>query len=199
VKRPKNVSAFGALAIIVILSLIFGNIAMAADSPSMGEILVTNNGDNLIFFSYLKDGFTDAIDERLQSALSLTFNYQIELKRKRFLWSDPKVADKIIVHRVKYDPLKKEYVYTRIEGKQKEERVTKDYDEMRRWITYLDGVKLGDYSKLESGKKYYVRIKAEIEPLNTPFPLKYLKFLFPFLDQDTSWQESVPFVIKAED
>lgn len=185
-----------ALASFIILCFIPARTVLSADNPSMAEILVTNNGNDLIFFSYLRDGFPRISDERLQSGLPMTFTYYVELRKKRALWVNSRVAFKTFVNSVKYDNLREEYIYTKSEGEQKETRVTKDYKEMQRWVTILEGAKLIDYNQLEPGEKYYVRVKAEIKPLSAPFPLKYLKPFFPFLDQDTSWQESMPFAIK---
>jgi hypothetical protein len=198
VDRSKSAKAFTALAIIIVLNLLPARAALPADSPSMGDILVTNTSDHLILYSYLKDGFSDAVSERLQSGLPITFTYHLELRRKRPLWRNSKVADRSLTYKVKYDTLKKEYIYTRNDEHQKERRVTRDYREMQRWVTFLDGVKLADYNRLKPGKKYYVRIKAEIKPLNTPFPLRFVRMFIPFLDQDTSWQESAPFVIRKD-
>lgn len=198
VDGPKSVRRCTALAVLIILSLTLADVVLSADSPSMGDILITNTSDHIIFFSYLKDGFTSAVNERLQSGLPITFTYYVELRRKRLLWFNSRVARKVFTHKVKYDTLRKEYIYIRDEGPQKEERVTKDYREIQRWITFLDGLELANYDLLEAGKKYYVRIKAEIKPLNAPSPLRYVKMFIPFLDQNTSWQESSPFVIRKE-
>ncbi len=195
-KWSKSARTSTTFVLFIILSLFPVRPVLSADFPSMGEIIVTNTDQDLIFFSYLRDGFTNDINERLKSGLPITFTYYAELKRKRSIWFNSRVANKILTHKVKYDTLKKEYIYTRSEGTNiEEERVTKDYNEMRRWVTFLNGVTLVNQGELEAGKKYYVRVKAEIKPLNTPFPLRYLKFFFPFLDKDTAWQKSTPFVI----
>jgi hypothetical protein len=51
----------------------------------------------------------------------------------------------------------------------------------------VNGVKLLPTYRLEKGRKYYLDVKAELDPVKLPFGLKYVFFFLSYWDVETDW------------
>jgi hypothetical protein len=112
------------------------------------------------------------------------------LLRKRSFWFDEEILSKKVTHTVKYDTLSKQYTCHISDADTKQALVTTDFDEVKRWMTSLKGVRLVPAGNINTGREYYIRVMAEMEALEMPFPLGYIPFIAPFQEFETPWAVS---------
>ena len=92
-----------------------------------------------------------------------------------------------ILHTIKYNNLKNEFVITRGEDKGKSIVVT-SLSEAESIMTEVENLKVAKLNRLERNNRYQVRIKAELSKITLPFYLHYVFRLFLFLwDFETDW------------
>lgn len=73
------------------------------------------------------------------------------------------------------------------------ERVTKDFEEVKKWLDELESIKLVSSKQIMYGSKYYINIKADLKTINLWFPFNYILFFVSFWDITTEWEVSSPF------
>jgi hypothetical protein len=152
---------------------------------------ITRGKDYVYIDAKLKGAFTSGIKDAIASGVPTTFRYYLELIKPRLLWFDKRSAKRVIQHSVSYDTLKKEYQITLDDGVSPQVRVTRNEEEMKRWMSSLVSVRFLPSMELPSSRKYRIRLKAEMKCIKMPFPLNYLlAYLISFLDFDTPWVTS---------
>jgi Domain of unknown function (DUF4390) len=140
-------------------------------------------GDAIFVGFRVDDAFDEDIEHAISTGLEVTFRYNVELKRMRALWLDPRVARCEIQTTVAYDNLTKRYKLTReVDGKVDATEVVADADAMRRFMTTIDSMRLFGLARLEPNETYYVRVKALLRERN-------LLLLIPW-DVATDWKEA---------
>jgi hypothetical protein len=73
------------------------------------------------------------------------------------------------------------------------EKVTKDIDELKKWLANLESIKITPSKPPLSGSKYYVNIKADLKTIKLWFPFNYILFFVSLWDVTTDWEVSSPF------
>ncbi len=73
------------------------------------------------------------------------------------------------------------------------EKVTKDFDELKKWLANLESIKITPTKPPASGSKYYVNIKADLKTIKLWFPFNYILFFVSLWDVTTDWEVSSPF------
>lgn len=121
----------------------------------------------LITFEF-SDGFTDDVRAVIASGLTLTFQYEVELRLDVPIWVDRTIDSATITASVKYDNLTRRYHLTReLNGRIEEARVTEDPQVLRRWLTSFERMALFETTQLERNREYYLRVRAGARPGNT--------------------------------
>jgi|MudIll2142460700_1097286.scaffolds.fasta_scaffold281863_1 hypothetical protein len=179
---------------LLLLSLLLSAAAEAAGAK-ITDIIITQSSEDLLVFATLRDAFTKEIEEGIVNGVSTSFTYYLRLMRKRSLWVDEEVASLTVKQAVVYDPLKDRFTYTSENGGQSITRVTNSFGEIRRWMSYLERVKLASDRELTPASLYYVQVRAEIRTIKLVFPLNVLLFFVSFWDVDTPWSNSAYFAL----
>lgn len=167
-----------------------------AESASITNINIFNTGKRLVLNASLKDGFSEEIVEAIDSGIPVRITYSIVLKRKTPLFLDKRVVVRKIKKSVKYDTLKEEYKLIDNNGKRTITTITNDFDEVLRIMTKLESIHLISNKRINENEKYYVRVKAELNSKRTWFPFNYILLFMPFLNFDTSWENSSSYTVK---
>ena len=170
-----------------------------AGKAEIVDFTITRAKDYVYVDAKLKGAFTSGIKEAIASGIPTTFRFYLELFKPQQLWFDKKRASLLIQHSVTYDTLTKEYQVTLDDGVSSQVRVTKDEGEMRGWMASLVSVRFIPSRKLpSSGRKYRIRLKAEMKCIKMPFPLNYLLYYpISFFDFDTPWiTSSIPAAVR---
>lgn len=128
--------------------------------------------DGRVYVSFkLSDAFDgDEIREAIHSGLTITFVYDVELRRAATLWLDRTLDASTVSAAVQYDNLARRYhvtLYT--DGRLEDRDVVEREDRARAWLTEFDKLNLFSSARLEPNVEYYVRVRARTTPRNTSF------------------------------
>ena len=81
-------------------------------SPSLVNISVGTRGKIVVINARLLDGFTNSIEEAIESGVPITFTFETELRQVNNFWNDSLISSNTINHTIEYDSLKKVYRFT---------------------------------------------------------------------------------------
>lgn len=134
------------------------------------QITPLTRDDRVLVSFRLTDVFTEEVRAAVHSGLTITFVYDVQLRRSATLWLDRTIESSTVVATVKYDPVTRKYLVTRkadgrIEGADTLERE----EEARGWLTEFDKLPLFSSRPLEANAEYYVRVRAHTSPRNAAF------------------------------
>ena len=160
--------------------------AVSGLEARLTNIIVTNTRDNLLVYLNVEDAFSEKIKEAIQSGVPVSFSFFINLDRTRNLWINKEIADIRLTHRVKYDNLKKVYTVRRSWENEKAS-VTGSFEEAQKLMTEVDSLAVVPLGRLEKGKQYRLRAKAELSKFTLPLYLHYIFFFVSFWDFETDW------------
>jgi hypothetical protein len=139
--------------------------------PAAPEIAVTptaRDGQVVITFA-MSDGFTPEVRDAIQSGLSTTFSYDVDLRRGAAQFGRT-VASVTITATVRFDNLTRRYQMSRmIDGRVEDARPTEDQGAVRLWMTHFERIPLSTTAALEANAEYSVRVRAHTRPHNTWF------------------------------
>jgi len=166
-----------------------------AESPSLVNIGVGTKGKTVVMNARLVDGFTKSIQEAIESGVTMTFTYQIELRKENILLNDSLISSNTVQHTAKYDSLKKVYRFSAFGKGVKRKITTRNRENYQKLMLTLKNIPIASIRRLDPNEKYYIRVKADLETDRLWFPFNYLFFFLPFNDFNASWAESSPLSI----
>ena len=169
-----------------------------AESPSLVNIGVGTKGKAVVMHARLVDGFTDSIQEAIESGVAMTFTYQIELRQESAVLRDSLVSSNTVQHTIKYDSLKKVYRFSEFGKGVKRKIITRNKENYQKRMLTLENIPIASIRRLDPSERYYIRVKADIETDRLWFPFNYLFFFLPFNDFNASWAESSPLSIDPD-
>ena len=111
----------------------------------------------------------------------MTFSFIIDLYRVRNMWLDKEMTSIKVTNTLKYNNLKKEYTVTRSWESEKP-LVVKSFEAAKKLMTEVDSLTVIALDRLEKGKRYQIRAKAELSKLTLPFYLHYVLFFVSLWD-----------------
>ncbi len=152
----------------------------------MENLRVGIDQKNLFISFDLKDGFTEDIKEAVLSGIPTTFSFFIEIYKKRTFWTDKRIASLKFSRHCKYDPLKDEFQIFREENSTNY-LYLKDVNEVKEVMTSADKIAVAPLFLFSNDEDYRIRVKAELDTVDLPFPLNYLLFFVSFWDYETPW------------
>ncbi len=159
------------------------NLAFAQDQNArIANMIVTNTRDHLLLYLNVERAFRDEIKKTILNGVPSTFTFFTTLYQVNYFWFDNKIADINTTHTIKYDNLKKEFIITR-SSESGEHLITQSFDEARKLMAQVDGLKIVSLGRLKKGEKYQIRAKAELGKLTLPFYLHYVSLK----DFETDW------------
>lgn len=157
-----------------------------AQEATLTHIIVTNTRDDLLVYLNVEGAFSDKINEAILSGVPVSFSFFINLDRTRDLWIDKEITEIRVIHRIKYDSLKKEFTIRR-SWENGKPLVTQSFEEAQKLMAEVDSLKVVPLSSLEKGRQYQIRAKAELSKFTLPFYLHYVFFFMSFWDFETDW------------
>jgi hypothetical protein len=187
--------------ILRVLTLIFGIwcflIAPAGAKPTLSKVSLNTEKQVITLDAELIDAFNEKVKEAIESGVAMTFTYEIELL-KQSGFGDEVVSQNKVSHTIQYDTLKKIYQFSS-QGKNVSRKVTtKDTEKYQQLMLTLKDIPIAHIFKLDPEKKYYARVKAEMEAEGLWFPFNYLLFFVPFNEFETSWTRSTPLTVNMD-
>ena len=128
--------------------------------------------DGHVYVSFqLSDAFdNEDIRAAVHSGLTITFVYDVELRRSAAVWLDRTLQSSTVSAGVRYDNLARRYHLTlRADGRVEDTRTIDREDLAREWLTRFDRLDLFRGAMLEPNAEYYVRVRARTTPRNASF------------------------------
>jgi hypothetical protein len=172
--------------------LIIGQHAAFAQEASLTNITVSNTRDDLLLYLNLEGAFSEKLKKAILSGVPATFSFLAKLNRVRTMWLNDNIADITVIHTIKYDNLKKEFIVRR-SWRNNEPEVTKSFSEAQKWMSEVNSLKIIPLGQLEKGQQYQLRTKAEVIKQTLPFYLHYVLFFISLWDIETDWY-SIDFI-----
>jgi hypothetical protein len=171
----------------VLMSMIFLiQIPYAAQDATLSNLIVTNTSNDLLVYLNVEGAFREQTVNAIMSGVPASFSFFIKLYQKRSMWFDKAIADIEIANSIKYNNLKKEFVVER-SWENGRIRTAQSLKEAQKLMSDVDGLKIIRLNKLEKGKQYQVKAKAQLSKLTLPFYLHYVFFFVSLWDFETDW------------
>ena len=158
---------------------------MAGDI-ALTDIVVTNNRDDLLLYLNATGAFSEKIRTAVLSGAPTAFTYYITLNSDRNYWFNKKIVDLKVAHVITYDNLKKEFRVDR-SWDSGGPVVTSSFEEAQQLMIKIDSLKIISLEKLEKGRHYQIRAKAELSKVTLPLHLHKVLFFLAYWDVETDW------------
>lgn len=128
----------------------------------------------------LAEGLTPDMEQALQSGLTTTFIFDVDLRRAVSVWFDRSVSSATVTTAAQFDTLTGRYQVTRsVDGRIEESRLSDSKDDVEKFMTAFDRLPLFTTAALDPNVEYVVRVRLRTRP-RTSF------FLWPFNRSDAS-------------
>ena len=180
----KKIAVLSVLTLFLHFSLLTSPVQ--ADEARIKDIEVVNSWDHCILSFSVTGCFTEEMKKAIDNGIDTTFTFYIELYEVRGMWWDRQVADLSVSHNIKYDNLKKVYMVTLSEKGDKVFYV-EDFNKAKRVMSEIRGFGITRLHNLQKGKRYQVRMMAELDKIRLPFYLDYVLFFLSLWDFETDW------------
>ncbi|MEW6410673.1 MAG: DUF4390 domain-containing protein [Nitrospirota bacterium] len=181
--------------VLFIFLAIFTGYNTWANASSISNVTVTTNTNNMIVSASLS-GFSKEFIDAIHNGIEKEITFHIDVFRVWRYWPDEFIASKTIQRTIKYDMIKKDYRITSYDGLYLSERMFSSFDDMKKWVTVVDRIKVLDTSVLQPDSLYFVRVMAESKFRKLHPLLEYVLFFVPTSDFKTEWKKSQFFTIK---
>jgi len=186
-KKHTRRNSLTTLTAAVIMSLIFlVQIPCAAQDATLSNIIVTNTSKDLLVYLNVEGAFREQTVNAIMSGMPASFSFFVMLYQKRSMWFDKAIANIEIVNSIKYNNLKKVFIVER-SWENGKIRTAQSLQEAQKLMSDVDGLKIILLNKLEKGKQYQVKAKAQLSKLTLPFYLHYVLFFVSLWDFETDW------------
>jgi hypothetical protein len=159
---------------------------VVAQNATLKNIIVTNTRDDLLIYLTVEGAFREKMETAVSSGVPTTFSFFVNLYKTRGFWFDKNISELEILHTIKYDNLKSEYIVER-SWDANSIRVMKSFEEAKKMMAEIDSLKIVELNRLEKGIQYQIRTKAKLSKLTLPFHLHYVLFFVALWDFDTDW------------
>lgn len=169
----------------IALFVIVQGLALAQEAK-LTHIIVTNTRDDLLIYLTVEGAFTEKMEKAVQSGVPASFSFFINLYKSRSMWLDRNLADIEIVHTIKYNHLKKEFIINR-SWDPNSPVIAQSFAEAKKLMAEIDSLKIIPLKTLEKGKQYQIRAKAKLSKLTLPYYLHYVLFFLSMWDFETDW------------
>jgi hypothetical protein len=157
-----------------------------AESPALNDIAIATTQDDLVLHLSLEGAFSENVKRKILSGEPTSFVFNVQLSHLKELWFDEKIVDLRVVHSIKFDNLKKEFIIRR-SSNNNEAETTPSFDEARKWMSRIEHLRIIPLTRMEKGRHYQLKAKAEISKKTLPLNLQYVLFFLSFWDEETDW------------
>lgn len=154
--------------------------AREGDDPRILDLQAVESDGSWTVSLQVENAFSEKVDDELRSGLPVTFRYIVEIYRKKG-WIRSRVVTRELEVTADFDSLTRQYRLTReLDGDVVASSATEKEEEMRRWMTRVDGLDMGALpSDLPEGP-LFVRAKCRLSS-------GFVVFFFPY-SQETGWE-----------
>lgn len=160
-----------------------------AEKAFLSDVVLTNTEQHLIVYFTVKDCFTGDMIKAIENGIETTFTFFVRLYEKsEFLWNK-KVADIEIKHSIKYDNLKRVYEVRLSERSNKGAIYVRDFEKAKTMMATIEELKIAPLESLIKGRRYRLRMMAELDKIKLPLYLHNILFFLSLWDFQTDWYQ----------
>jgi hypothetical protein len=169
---------------IIFLAVAFP-LSLAQGEEALIEGLTVEHGKETLVVSFsVKNCFNAKMEEAIKAGVPTTFNFFVQLYKKRAIIWNKKIAAHKFQHRITFDNLKQDFrVWLEEQGK---EMQVADLEEAKQYMQRVEGFPVAKEPELERGE-YKLAIKADLEPVKLPLRLECILFFVSLWDFETDW------------
>lgn len=172
---------------IIVAGIIFFMQHPAGYAARLSDITITNTRDNLeLLYLNVKGTFTEEMKKALLSGVPITFSFFITLDEVRDLWKNKPLVEITLTHTIKYHNLKKEFAITRSYNDRT--LTARSFGEAELMMNEIRNITIISSDRLEKGKPYRLKAKAQLNKVRLPLYLHYILFFISLWDFETEWQ-----------
>lgn len=136
----------------------------AGDAPDVHVTTVARDGRVHVSCT-VSGGLTPDMEQALQSGLSTTFTYDVDLRRAVNVWFDQGVAVSTVTVSAHYDTLTGRYQVSRsVDGRIEDSRVSEQKGDVSKFVTSFERLPLFSTGDLEPNVEYVVRVRLRTRP-----------------------------------
>jgi len=157
-----------------------------AHDAKLTNIVVTNTKDDLLIYLTVESAFRPNMETAISTGVPATFSFFVNLYQTRGFWFDNNISELKVLHTIKYDKSTTGYIVER-SWDSNPQRVVETFDEAKKLMAEIDSLKIIELYRLEKGRQYQIRTKAQLNKLTLPFYLHYVLFFVSLWDFDTDW------------
>lgn len=164
--RSDSLTALLAVLTALLLAFCAADARAGSIDPVRGQLTLTDGGYALSAEFAVNLG--PRIEEALIRGVSLAFDLEFNLTRRRWYWFDETIASKTIHYRLSYSALTQQYrlslggLYTNYAS----------LNEALHILGYVDGLVVAERSALEPGNAYRAELRLEFDKGQLPKPLQ---------------------------
>jgi hypothetical protein len=126
--------------------------------------------DRVLVSFRLTDAFNEEVRAAIHSGMTVTFVYDVQLRRGATFWVDRTIAEATVTASVKFDNLTRRYLVTRAQDGRTERAETLEREEaVQTLLTEFEKLPLFSSATLEANGEYYLRVRAHTTPRNAAF------------------------------
>ena len=152
------------------LVLLVGLVTLVAAAQAIHVTPLVRDGRVFVSFKLSEAFDNEDIRVAVHSGLTITFVYDVELRRAAALWMDRTLDSATVSAGVQYDNLTRRYHVTLYaDGRLEQSEVFEREAQARRWLTEFEKLNLFSSRRLEPNAEYYVRVRARTTPRNALF------------------------------
>ncbi|MCZ7582955.1 MAG: DUF4390 domain-containing protein [Deltaproteobacteria bacterium] len=135
----------------------------------------------------VEGAFTPDMEEAIRSGIPTSFTYFFRVFRYVPGWIDENVFEFQVRRTVHYDNIRD--TFTVLLGEKGETITVKNFNEAKSLMTAFNEMPVSVLSAFSREDAYYIKVKAQMEKIDIPFPfgLDFLFFFTTIWDFETSW------------
>ncbi|MCX7830205.1 MAG: DUF4390 domain-containing protein [Acidobacteria bacterium] len=166
-----------------VIFLLF-SISLFSRSPEVDDISFYFEKQHIFVGFSLKENFLNQdIVDAINSTKEITFRYEIELVRKKFLWLDKTILKSVIEKKIQYDNMTRQFeVKVLLNDELVDKKSLTSLEDVITELSKVGPIDLGQTADLSPGENlYYLRARATLFK-------EFFLLIFPN-DVDTGWKE----------
>jgi len=175
--------------VFIFLFVIFGCLGVGAQGqavePTINDIIITNNKENVLLYARVVNGFKTEMESTILAGAPAVFTLHLEVYQVRSVFWDKKITSYEIKRTIKYDNLKKTFsIFT---NGNLTPTVLPDFESAQKAMADLNGIPIVSLQKLVRGNNYYLMMKVKIDKVHLPLHMEYVFVFVSFWDFETAW------------
>ncbi len=173
----------------IFLFVAFGYLNTASQGeaiePTISDIMITNNKDNVLLYARLVNGFKTEMESTILAGVPAVFTLQLEVYQVRSVFWDKRINSYEIKRTIKYDNLKK--TFSIVTNGNETPVIFPDFESAQKAMADFSEIIIAPLHKLVRGNNYYLRMKVKIDKVRLPLHMEYVFLFVSFWDFETAW------------